>query len=341
MSNKQLRITYFDVARFFAIFGVLAVHVGQNSLPSVIFGNYMSFGRFGVQLFFVISGATVYLTYAKAHATSENPVSVFYIKRFFRIIPLFILMAGIYWFFDDIPFFKTIIPWNGINPDVYNNIEGGWSIWNEMYFYLFFPLYFKFRKSKSLNTIFPIMFVFISVLINFRYFGLNDSELLKDFDYLNFFTQFVCFVIGVEYLGKNYFNLLVYVFSYLTIGFLAKYLFFRDMLLVANYGASYWTPLIGLVCLGFIVCVKYIMKWPVSQRLRAVKMLSYLGTKTYTTYMVHFLIIRLLVHLNWVFVFEFQLLLVATSSFMVTILIEKYTEGYWVGLGQKIIHKYL
>ena len=199
-------------------------------------------------------------------------------------------MAIIYFLLDNKPFIQSILPWSGFNPDAYNNIEGGWSIWNEMYFYLIFPLYYKFRGSKIFNVIVPLLFILISILINFRFFGIiSDSKILLDFDYLNFFTQFVCFVVGVEFLGKNYFNLTSYLFFYFSIGFITKYLFFRDMLLVADYGSLYWTPLISLACLAFIVTIRLIINYPF---LRNLKYLSFLGQKTYTTYMIHFLIIR-------------------------------------------------
>lgn len=334
---KSQRLVFFDIARFFAIFGVIAVHVGQNSLPSLFFGDLHNFGRFGVQLFFIISGATVYLTYTKAIKTS-NYLLIFYIKRFFRIIPLFVIMAIIYFFLDNKPILNSILPWSGINPSAYNNIEGGWSIWNELYFYLLFPLYYKFRTSKSFNIILPLLFVSISILINFRFFGImNDSEILRDFDYLNFFTQFVCFVVGVEFLGKNYFNLASYVIIYFSIGFVIKYLFFNDLLLVADYGALYWTPLIGLACLGFIISVKLIMNKPLFRNLQY---LSYLGQKTYTTYMIHFLVIRLLNNLDISYVFEIQLVVVTILSFTTTILIEKYTEQIWSSIGYQIITKF-
>ena len=340
MSNiefKSQRLDYFDIARFFAIFGVIVVHVGQNSLPSLFFGGLHDFGRFGVQLFFIISGATVYLTYNKRINISNN-LLIFYIKRFFRIIPLFIIMAIIYFLLDNKPFIQSILPWSGFNPDAYNNIEGGWSIWNEMYFYLIFPLYYKFRGSKIFNVIVPLLFILISILINFRFFGIiSDSKILLDFDYLNFFTQFVCFVVGVEFLGKNYFNLTSYLFFYFSIGFITKYLFFRDMLLVADYGSLYWTPLISLACLAFIVTIRLIINYPF---LRNLKYLSFLGQKTYTTYMIHFLIIRLLNYLNISYVFEIQLIIVTILSFLITILIEKYTEQVWSSLGNEIIIKY-
>ena len=334
---KTKRLDFFDVARFFAIFGVIIVHVGQNSLPSLFFGDLHSLGRFGVQLFFIISGATVYLTYNKGVRDSNN-LLIFYIKRFFRIIPLFIIMAIIYFFLDNKPFFQSIFPWSGFNPEAYNNIEGGWSIWNEMYFYLIFPLYYKFRASRIFNIILPLLFVSISILINFRFFGIiSDSKILLDFDYLNFFTQFVCFVVGVEFLGKNYFNLASYVITYFFIGFIIKYFFFNDMLLVADYVALYWTPLIALTCLGFIIIIKLIINYPLFRNL---KYLSFLGQKTYTTYMIHFLIIRLLNNLNILYVFEIQLIIVTILSFLITILIEKYTEQIWSSIGYKIIVKY-
>jgi peptidoglycan/LPS O-acetylase OafA/YrhL len=339
MNNNFIppRLEFFDIARFFAIFGVIAVHVGQNSLPSHFFGDLYNLGRFGVQLFFVISGATVYLSYSKKFNTGNN-LLIFYIKRFFRIIPLFIIMTIVYFFLDDKPFVQSILPWNGINPNVYNNIEGGWSIWNEMYFYLLFPLYYKFRTSKIFNIILPLFFVTISILINSRFFGLiSDSKALLDYDYLNFFTQFVCFVVGVEYLGKNYFNMASYLATYFFMGFVVKYIFFNDMLLVADYGASYWTPLISMASLGFIVSIKLITNNPLNEFL---KHLSFLGQKTYTTYMIHFLVIRLLNNSNTLFVFEIQIIIVAILSFVITLLIERYTEQIWTSIGHKIILKY-
>ena len=106
---KSQRLDYFDIARFFAIFGVIVVHVGQNSLPSLFFVGLYDFGRFGVQLFFIISGATVYLTYNKRINISNN-LLIFYIKRFFRIIPLFIIMAIIYFLLDNKPFINQYYP---------------------------------------------------------------------------------------------------------------------------------------------------------------------------------------------------------------------------------------
>lgn len=332
--NRTYRLQYFDVARFLAIFGVIIVHVGQNSLPGYVFGDCYNLGRFGVQLFFVISGATVFLSFQKSQSYSKKNVVVFYVKRFFRIVPLFVLMALLYSLIDGNSFVQSVLPWNGINPYAYNNIEGGWSIWNEMYFYLIFPLYFYYRSSKLFNILLPTLFVLISMGLNLRLFpGMDNLELFKDFDYLNFFTQFICFVFGVEYLGKKVFNIISYSLIYIVPGLIIKALYYPDYLWVADYGSLYWTPMIAAASLFILHGVKK-MSTPKNQK--RLKWLAFLGQKTYTTYMVHFLVIRGLFRLGVNLRFELQLLIVTSASFVLTIMIQNYTENIWTGLAKRL-----
>jgi peptidoglycan/LPS O-acetylase OafA/YrhL len=159
------RLQYLDVSRFFAIIGVIGVHVGHASINNSIISPLTEFGRFGVQLFFVISGATVFLTYEYYRNTKENYLVIFYIKRFFRITPLFILMALYYSWKINESFIVSILPWSGLNPYNYNNIEGGWSIWNEMYFYLIFPIYY-FLRQKNLTVWIALIYVYSLVCMS-------------------------------------------------------------------------------------------------------------------------------------------------------------------------------
>jgi len=330
------RIPFFDIARFFAIFGVIAVHVGHNSISSTFIGESFNYGRFGVQLFFIISGATVFFTYSR-DIQKGRPQYQFFVKRFFRIIPLFILMAIIYQVLDNKSIALTIAPWSGLNPSAYNNIEGGWSIWNEMYFYLLFPLYFKYRNHKVINVAFSSLLITISLLINFRILGHSvDSDLMLDFDYLNIFTQFVCFIVGVEMIGKNRFNLFLYVGLQFIMGITIKYVYFKKFLFVADYGALYWISAVALMCWLFVIIIKYFCEFFNIER---GGVLGYLGRKTYTTYMIHFLVIRVLQKMEVIYVFEVQLLLVSLMSFLITIMIEKYTERIWVKMGYVLIKK--
>ena len=57
------RLLHYDFARFCAIFDVIIVHSAQVTNKSVVPISIYELGRFGVQLFFVFSGATVMLKY--------------------------------------------------------------------------------------------------------------------------------------------------------------------------------------------------------------------------------------------------------------------------------------
>jgi peptidoglycan/LPS O-acetylase OafA/YrhL len=93
--NSQ-RLRTFDFLRGLAILGVIVVHTSQ-SFPSLI--NAIDFlaglGRFGVQLFYFISALTMCYMW-KQREGENNPIKNFYIRRFFRIAPLFWIAIPVY-----------------------------------------------------------------------------------------------------------------------------------------------------------------------------------------------------------------------------------------------------
>ena len=96
ISDSKLR--FVDALRGFAILGVLVVHCGQigiNEYPSLV-QNIILNGAMGVQLFFVASAFTIFLTYANLYDKEANPNVNFFIRRFFRIAPMYYL--GIIYF---------------------------------------------------------------------------------------------------------------------------------------------------------------------------------------------------------------------------------------------------
>lgn len=140
MYDRLIRI---DGLRGLAIIGVIAVH-------SVGFG----VGQFGVQLFFLISGFILTYVASKGIFFPTN----FFIKRFFRLAPLFYTVLIICYLIgfnnlleDDVPM-QTLdtanLVWHmsflhGLHPDYLRSIISiFWSLTPEVVFYLFFPLLF-------------------------------------------------------------------------------------------------------------------------------------------------------------------------------------------------------
>jgi peptidoglycan/LPS O-acetylase OafA/YrhL len=109
-----------------------------------------AFGWTGVDLFFVLSGFLIASQlFAQVKAQQAISLKVFFRKRFFRIIPAFLVTVGLYFCF---PFFreKEALPplWKfltftqnfGLNLKEQGTFSHAWSLCVEEHFYLLLPL---------------------------------------------------------------------------------------------------------------------------------------------------------------------------------------------------------
>ena len=201
---KQRYLPWVDALRGWAIFGVLICHVGQSIDNSPSFLTTLTYqGAMGVQLFYMISAFTLFLSLANRKKTEKKPLVNFFIRRFFRIAPLFycaiafyILTTGIgpsYWIEDGqsltIPNLITHITFtNGLNPYWINSlVPAGWSIAIEMPFYLIVPYLFKKIKTINQAIYLTLATLFISKLINFI---LRQHPLISDRQIWNLFLVY-------------------------------------------------------------------------------------------------------------------------------------------------------
>lgn len=164
------RLEYVDALRGIAILGVLIVHsamvTGQTGGISILAFT----GQRGVQLFYMVSAFTLYLSLDNPRKECHR-LSNFFIRRFFRIAPAFYLaifanillyvlkpnyslLRGLGWFQVALGFLFL----NGASPRGINAVAvGGWSVAVETTFYLFLPLLHRyFRTVKSTALLFVI-----------------------------------------------------------------------------------------------------------------------------------------------------------------------------------------
>ncbi|HSD07359.1 acyltransferase [Flavobacterium sp.] len=149
ISSEKYR--WVNALRGYAILLVMLIHSSQafkiHDFGKKIYDN----GDLGVQLFFILSGFTLFNSYSKRRLregklTNRN----FIIRRFFRIAPYYYIAGLIY------VFYKVVIKHNAINlknlianytftngiylPGINDIPPGGWSIGIEMLFYLMIPM---------------------------------------------------------------------------------------------------------------------------------------------------------------------------------------------------------
>lgn len=161
---------------------VFTVHFGQRVGFSGVLKSFTDFGRFGVQLFFLISGFLAGKTFF------DNPnvnFKEYYKKRLIAILPLYYLVIAYYFisenilnrFFSVIPpdeygigWFRYIFFLNGfINSDTYfwSNLGITWTIPIFMFYYLIAPWVLK--KAKTLRSsviVWIVVFVITKVFNN-------------------------------------------------------------------------------------------------------------------------------------------------------------------------------
>jgi peptidoglycan/LPS O-acetylase OafA/YrhL len=216
-TKKYQRLEYIDFLRGLAICLVILSHVSLyiKDIYPILFYFFFS-GQFGVQLFFLITGLLFSIKYSEGNFDIKS----FYIKRLFRIIPLYyigMLVWILYIFFFgnkvNLDFFYIVQQMLFLNSLDRNNfspaiLPGGWSISTEMIFYLLFPLIiFFFKKNMYLLCISIILmslilfltsiFLFQPILLKYKF--ISHVAVNDNFSYLYclILNQINAFIIGM------------------------------------------------------------------------------------------------------------------------------------------------
>jgi len=192
----------------------MAVHASQASVEWGGAGRTLvNQGARGVQLFFVASALTLVMSW-----TSRNDGAVrFYVRRMFRIAPMFWLGIAVFvWLdgfgpryfapngIDEKHIILTSLFLNGWHPEYITSVvHGGWSIAVEMTFYLVFPLMIFFiRGWGSALTALVLVIILADKALQFFWLkrsalwpGISD-DLVSTFLNLWFPSQLPVFVVG-------------------------------------------------------------------------------------------------------------------------------------------------
>jgi peptidoglycan/LPS O-acetylase OafA/YrhL len=174
-----------DLLRALAIIMVLLYHYRMFGHPEWV-DDYARFGWTGVDLFFVLSGFLISKQlFQQIKSANEIRLKDFYIKRFFRIIPPYLIVLAVYFTFPFFrerealpPLLKFITFTQNIGLDVrdFGTFSQVWSLCVEEQFYLLFPLilllFLKFKKLKYLMFFlcFLLLFTIAARIISYQIF---------------------------------------------------------------------------------------------------------------------------------------------------------------------------
>jgi peptidoglycan/LPS O-acetylase OafA/YrhL len=353
------KLDYVDALRGLAILGVIMVHTaqyGHSNVPKII-ANIISQGARGVQLFYLASAFTLFLSFKNRLTKEKAPIRNFFLRRFFRIAPMYyigicyyLLQDGLgprYWLGDQthitvLNIISNFTFLHGFNPYWINSlVPGGWSIGVEMTFYAVLPLLFS--RVKNLNQAFKffIFSVIIRVLLQlfFMKFQLiSDDSLWSNYLFLYFPSQLPVFCLGILLYFIIIENESIRNISGKSI------LVFSGLLLLAQFGTGIqlFFPIHVLFGIGFLILGLGLSTFQFTLIVNPI--VSYIGKISFSMYLVHFAVLYWLTRLNFIdyldngilnYILRFSI--VSVLTILVSTILYKTVEVPFQEIGKKII----
>lgn len=358
-SSRIIKYDYIDALRGYAILGVVALHSYFWVMPSSgILARIAREGGMGVQLFFIASALTLFMSIRLREQAEAQPWLAFYIRRFFRIAPMFYLAIIVYWGSVNTQYWApngtewwhvllTVGFMHGWHPETINSVvPGGWTIAVEMTFYLCIP--FLFHKLRSVQaTIAALLLSLMITTILSRgaeyvfapLYPQSQQYLVSFFAESWFFSQLPVFIIGI----------LVYHVTFIfphrdakagiLLLMLAMYLF------AAFLGVETFANLLPhhvMYSLALAVFALSLHFHPAKILVNPIIVL--IGKLSFSIYLVHFMVLHYLKEFlagellgNTGFLVAF--LLVITISSCISFFTHKYIELPGMALGKRLIQR--
>jgi peptidoglycan/LPS O-acetylase OafA/YrhL len=214
--HNTTKFAYIDALRGYAVLMVITSHTGGMfaELPYPL-KKLTNFGWHGVQLFFLMSCVTLLMSWRSDERKNQVSIKNFWIRRLFRIVPMYYLAAAFYYFIEPPPrgfeisqLLATLTFVNVWHPTLVSTIAdrwipvpGGWSIGVEMTFYLIFPLIALLVHSLRIALIVCgctlVIGCVANVIVGHALATIYPESAVENFIYYWFPNQFPVFSLGV------------------------------------------------------------------------------------------------------------------------------------------------
>ena len=344
MSRQIIYFPGLNGLRFLSALAVIITHVElmqdklglENSWSNLLIHNL---GVIGVSFFFVLSGFLItYLMIEERDRFKSFSVKSFYLRRIFRIWPLYFLILILGFFilpnFTYVPFFSENLEINFLSnliiylfifPNIALSIfpavpliGQSWSIGVEEQFYLIWPIIFKFFKNFNLILLIKLLFLFVFMKFVVLLFSLQiDSNWLLVVKKNLAMLKFENMIIGAmgAVIMKNKDRYIKYVLNNMALFFSVTGIFL-SLYIIPNYLRD---GLHILHALFFIIVILNVSSNPSSFLKLENKLLNFLGRISYGIYMYHLIVIYFTIKLLEIYDTNSKLLLYTLSILLTCI----------------------
>jgi exopolysaccharide production protein ExoZ len=290
--KENKRLYSLDYLRGLAALGIMIYHYLSWEYGTFEADSFLGrIGIYGVAVFYVLSGLTLYHVYFHKMDFNFGSLSDFYIKRIFRIFPLLwlVMLITIYLAEQKPDGYTVFLNFTGLfsvlSWDNYIGV-GVWSIGNELVFYLFFALFIVLSKKQK-GWFYALSAAILLLHFYFAFFMLQEeSDLSRQWAvYVNPLNQVFLFLAGylIGWWGEG--REVPYYLSFILLALsVAAFIFYPvegdQIMLVTNTNRLVFTGICLLLCFA-IYKTDFSLPPFLHQKLRM------LGEASYSVYLLH------------------------------------------------------
>jgi exopolysaccharide production protein ExoZ len=340
------RLYTLDYLRGLAAFGIMVYHflfwLHGPFMANQFLGRV---GIYGVAIFYVLSGLTLYHVYEYSNEGGRFSLSTFFKKRFFRIFPLLwlVTICAIILSQKQPNLIDLLLNLSGMFGFLRWDVSfatGAWSIGNELVFYSVFPLIlFACMRSRLLLFILLIAAATLHHYFSFHVLDANHSSAEQWHDYVNPLNQIFFFISGcvIGFLTKQR-HFAIGTSTSILIGGLALFILTpavgNNIVLLTGVNRWIFTAACLLICLG-----AYKLNIPLTGKLHSA--LKMLGESSYSVYLLHGLVFTVWAFLlKKIILFGFDMPLILkvlvpiTLTLFLSYFVYTYFEKFFMQMGK-------
>jgi peptidoglycan/LPS O-acetylase OafA/YrhL len=277
------KIRYLDGLRGVAILLVFMIHAGGWGLRSLgdIGNSIADHGKYGVTVFFVASAYVICLSASRAFEGDDYNWKAFYVRRFFRIAPMYFLTLAVSILMrqpDEWPTISSAISHftflNVLYPRYANDILAvEWSIAVEMAFYAVFPLVImSCRRNMAIIVVAAALFSLPTLRhVTYALIG-GDVFEFRHYTLPWHAYAFLCGVLAFHY--RDYLRTPQYLLAALAV-----------LILQVIVGEGSWSGPVFAAVTAIVVIDGHHKGW--SERVLSFKPLTFIGEISFSLYLIH------------------------------------------------------
>lgn len=201
--RPRWHLGHLDALRGIAVLGVLWVHAAEGCrLPYLLAQSALN-GQRGVQLFFLVSAFTLFLSSDHRRSREAHPTRNFFLRRFFRLTPMYYAVTVLTaWRYPGLwGGWRYTLPGlfflQGFSPQgILRVAPGAWTLTDEAMFYLCLPLLIRYVRSLRQALLLLLGATPAVLALSFALARWNPS-LYQYFSFLWFPIELPIFLMGI------------------------------------------------------------------------------------------------------------------------------------------------